>query len=209
MNAKRYISVILAVILLLTACGKPATDLKSRSNSPTTQSELPFARELQDALSSGLEQYGGMGVSAAVIVPGYQPWVGVSGVSHSGTPITPETVFDAGSTHKIFTAAAILQLAEEGMLDLDDPLHKWLPEYPYVDSTITIRQLLNHTGGVFDMVRHPEYWDAMTADISEIWEPEDILTHFLLEPYFPKGAQGCSRHFAGYYRIEKNRTKSA
>lgn len=88
----------------------------------------------------------------------------------------------------MYTAVTILQLAEEGMLSLDDPISEWLPEYPQVDSTITIRQLLNHTGGIFDMVRHPDYWDAMIAEPDRVWRPEEIIQNFLLAPYFPKGS---------------------
>jgi D-alanyl-D-alanine carboxypeptidase len=181
------VSATLVVALLLTACGKPAAELTPAAAPPTPQLELPFAQELQEAVDSGLEAYGGMGISVAVIVPGYKPWVGVSGVSHGTIPITPDTLFSAGSITKMSTAATILQLAEEGVLTLDDPLHKWLPDYPNIDSTITIRQLLNHTGGVYDMVRHPDYWNAMLADPARPWKPEEIVATFLLEPYFPKG----------------------
>jgi len=191
---KKFGLVILATILLLTACGTP------EENPSMNQPELPFADELQEALENGLEQYGGKGISAAVIVPGYETWAGVTGISHGTTPITPETVFDAGSIQKMFTAATILQLQEEGVLSLDDPLHKWLPDYPQVDNTITIRQLLNHTGGVFDMVRHPDYWDAMTANVLKQWEPEDILANFLLEPYFQKG-EGWHYSTPGYVML--------
>jgi D-alanyl-D-alanine carboxypeptidase len=114
-------------------------------------------------------------------------WTGVSGVSHGTTPITPDTLFSAGSINKMYTAVTILQLAEEDVLSLDDPISKWLPEYPQVDSSITIRQLLNHTGGIFDMVRHPDYWGAMLEDKNKAWAPEEIIKNFLLEPYFPKG----------------------
>ena len=179
---KRLVAAILAIVLLLTACGMLVIE-----TTPIPQLELPFAQELQEALDSGLEKYGGMGISVAVIVPGYKTWVGTSGVSHGTTPITPDTLFSAGSITKMFTAVTILQLAEEGVLTLDDPLHKWLPDYANVDNTITIRQLLNHTGGIYDMVRHPEYWNAMLADPARSWAPEEIITNFLLEPYFPKG----------------------
>ena len=184
---KKLVPATLAVALLLTTCGKPAAKPTPTPAPPTHQLEPPFAQELQDALDSGLEKYGGMGISAAVIVPGYKTWVGVSGMSHRRTPITPDTLFSAGSITKMFTAATILQLAEEGVLTLDDPLHKWLADYPHIDNTITIRQLLNHTGGIYDMVRHPEYWKAMLADPARSWNPEEIITTFLLEPYFPKG----------------------
>ena len=187
MKKKRLIFVILAAFLLLTACNTPATKPTPAPNSPPNQPELPFAQEFQDALEIGLKQYGGMGISAAVIVPGYETWVGVSGVSHGTTTITPDTLFSAGSINKMYTAVTIIQLAEEGVLSLDDPISKWLPEYPQVDSNITIRQLLNHTSGIFDMVRHPDYWEAMKMDPDKVWRPEDIIKNFLLDPYFPGG----------------------
>jgi D-alanyl-D-alanine carboxypeptidase len=179
MCKKHRMLIFLCAAVILGACHR----ISPEANLPS----LPFGEELQLALESGLDTYGGMGLSAAVIAPGYQTWVGVSGESHEGTPITPEMVFDIGSTHKMYTAMVVLQLAEEGVVSLDDPIGKWLPDSPHVDSEITIRQLLNHTGGVFDMVRHPDYWPAMTADVDRIWQPEEILTDFLDEPYFTRG----------------------
>jgi len=64
------------------------------------------------------------------------------------TPITPQTVFRIGSITKQFTAAIILQLAQEGRLSLDDPLSRFLPDYPQPGASATVRQLLNHTGGM-------------------------------------------------------------
>lgn len=86
MKKIKFALVILAAILFVTACGTPA------SNSPTNQPDLPFAQELQQALENGLEQYGGMGISAAVIVPSYEMWSGVSGVSHGSVPIKTDTL---------------------------------------------------------------------------------------------------------------------
>lgn len=185
----KLFGILLVILLSLYGCGgRPAEPLPV----------LPVANELQIILENALAQYDpGKGISAAIIVPGYQMWTGVSGVSHSDIPITEETLFDAGSAHKNFTAAAVLILAEEGYFSLDDPIHKWLPEYPNVDGEITIRQLLNHTGGVFDMVRHPDYWEAINADTFRVWTREEILTNFLLEPYFPKG-EGWHYSTPGY-----------
>lgn len=62
-----------------------------------------------------------------------------------------DTIFELGSITKQFTAAAIIQLKEQGLLTLDDPLSLYIPEYPNAE-TITIRQLLNMTSGIPDYV---------------------------------------------------------
>ncbi|MFN2144720.1 MAG: serine hydrolase domain-containing protein, partial [Anaerolineales bacterium] len=100
-------------------------------------------------------------------------------------------------THKNFNAAAVLILEEEGYFSLDDPVNKWLPDFTNVDGEITIRQLLNHTGGVFDMVRHPDYWEAIKSDPFHVWTREEILNNFLLDPYFPRG-EGWHYSTPGY-----------
>ena len=142
---------------------------------------------LQKALDDGLNKAKGEGVSAAVIFPDGSKWVGVSGVSHGSTKLTTKMRFSAGSIEKIFTAAAILQLAEEGMLAVDDTLDKWLPPYPYIDGTITIRQLLNHTSGLYHYVENEDMWTSIFADPTRMWTPEEFILAFNRPPYFPKG----------------------
>jgi len=65
-------------------------------------------------------------------------------------PITPDTIFDVGSLAKQFTAFAVLQMAEEGALDLSDPVRKHLPEFPEFGTPILIRHLLYHQSGLRD-----------------------------------------------------------
>jgi CubicO group peptidase (beta-lactamase class C family) len=64
--------------------------------------------------------------------------------------ITPETIFEAGSVSKQFTAASILLLARDGTLSLDDPARKYIPELPDYGTPLTIRHMLNHTSGLRD-----------------------------------------------------------
>ena len=63
---------------------------------------------------------------------------------------TPDTIFEAGSVSKQFTAAAVLLLARDGKLSLDDPARKYLPELADYGSPLTIRHMLNHTSGLRD-----------------------------------------------------------
>ncbi|HEY0018456.1 MAG TPA: serine hydrolase domain-containing protein [Longimicrobium sp.] len=65
-------------------------------------------------------------------------------------PNTPETVFEAGSVSKQFTAAAIVLLARQGKLSLDDDVRRHVPEVPDYGTPITLRHLLNHTSGLRD-----------------------------------------------------------
>ena len=150
-------------------------------------SGLTLAEELQQVLDTERGRHNVMGVSAAVIIPGRTPWHGVSGVSHGTTSITTDMLFGIASITKNFMAALILQLAEEGKLSLEDPLSKYLPSYPNIDSTVTIRQLLNHTSGIFDFIKHPSIWDTIFANVLRLWTPEEILANSVLQPYFSPG----------------------
>src|SRR5215472_18700490 len=63
---------------------------------------------------------------------------------------TPDTIFEAGSVSKQFTAAAVLLLARDGKLSLDEPVRKYIPELPDYGTALTIRHMLNHTSGLRD-----------------------------------------------------------
>jgi CubicO group peptidase (beta-lactamase class C family) len=65
-------------------------------------------------------------------------------------PLGPETRFDIGSMSKQFTAAAVLILADQGKIGLDDDIHKYVPELPGYGVKVGIRQMLHHTSGIMD-----------------------------------------------------------
>jgi len=65
-------------------------------------------------------------------------------------PLGPDAVMDIGSVAKQFTAAAVLKLADDGRLELDAPVTRYLPSWKEGDRSITVRQLLNHTSGLED-----------------------------------------------------------
>jgi CubicO group peptidase (beta-lactamase class C family) len=63
-------------------------------------------------------------------------------------PVTPDTIFESGSVAKQFTATAVLLLAQQGKISLDDPMRKYLPELADYGSPLTIRQVLSHVSGL-------------------------------------------------------------
>ena len=82
---------------------------------------------------------------------------------------TPATNYRLASVSKQFTAAAILLLAEQGRLTLDDPIRRWLPSLPQTTSAVTLRQLLDHTGGLVD------YEDLIPSTQTAQIDDNDVL----------------------------------
>jgi CubicO group peptidase (beta-lactamase class C family) len=71
-------------------------------------------------------------------------------------PNTPQTKFHLASVSKSFTAAAIMLLEERGLLNVNDPLKKFIPDYPNGDK-ITVHHLLTHTSGIANVNNFPDY----------------------------------------------------
>ncbi len=81
-------------------------------------------------------------------------------------PLQPDTVMRLGSITKQFTAVAILMLAEQGKLSLDDDINRHLPAYPVNGGKVTIAQLLNHTSGIASYTSNLTFWLNMGRDYS-------------------------------------------
>lgn len=72
-------------------------------------------------------------------------------------PMPADAMFEIGSVTKQFTAAAILQLRDEGKLSLDDEITKWFPDFDTRGNTVTVRHLLDHTSGMVGLTEMPEF----------------------------------------------------
>jgi CubicO group peptidase (beta-lactamase class C family) len=81
--------------------------------------------------------------------PALQRAYGMADLEHD-VPNGADTIFEAGSVSKQFTAAAVLLLARDGKLSLDDPVRKYIPELPDYGVPLTIRHMLTHTSGLRD-----------------------------------------------------------
>lgn len=109
------------------------------------------------------------GVSVAVIRAGRDTLVyrgyGLANLEHD-VAATPRTVYRIGSITKQFTAAAVLRLAEQGRLSLDDSVGRHLPGVPAAWRGARIRQVLNHTSGIpASFVGTVQEWDRMTPEL--------------------------------------------
>ena len=140
---------------------------------------------LETWLAKRAEPEGVTGVAAYVSLgdpgPGIEAFAGKVGRGASDPPVSRDTLFQMGSTSKSFAAAIILKLEAAGKLSLDDPLGKWLPQYPAWKS-VTIRRLLNMTSGI------PNY--SETEAISRAWIDQptrDLPAEELVRTVYPTG----------------------
>ncbi|MFH1572386.1 MAG: serine hydrolase domain-containing protein, partial [Acidobacteriota bacterium] len=105
-----------------------------------------------DTIFAEFDKPGSPGCALGVIQEGkliYARGYGMANLEHS-IPITPQTIFDLGSTSKQITAASVVLLAQEGKLELDDDVRKYVPEIPTYGAPVTIRHLVHHTSGLRD-----------------------------------------------------------
>ncbi len=130
--------------------------------------------KLQDAVRAVQQRLDIQGVSAAVVWNGQQ-YLPCVGFSFAGRPITSEMVLGIGSNTKTMTAVLLLRLQQAGRIDLDDAVSMHLPQHPYIDSTITIRQLLNHTSGLGEYAGGQAYRDSVLANPRRIWTSDELL----------------------------------
>ena len=174
MNTRRTaLLMALGASILVPGAARAAPALDSRA--PLT----PGATEPRSGveLRTLLKQVVAAGVPGVVarVQDGRSARTFTAGVSDltTGAPLLPGTRFRAGSTTKTFVATVVLQLVGEGRLALDDPVGRWLPGLVPDGDTITVRQLLNHTSGLYDHTADP----AIAAGIVEnrVFAPSELL----------------------------------
>ena len=154
-----------AVTLLLTAgCAVPAGQPESRT---------PQAR--QQLLESWRSRTDAPAAVAGVSEAGGTVWVGASGTAKRGTgaAVQPTAAFRIASITKVFVAVVVLQLVEEGVLGLDDPVATHLPDS--LAAGVTVRQLLNHTSGLPDYAQVPELQAELFAHRDRRWTSGEVL----------------------------------
>src|SRR4029079_3453172 len=121
---------------------------------------------LRAALSARLERirakYGIPGITASILFADGSVWHRAAGLADvvAKRKVTDDTAFPVASVSKTFTAALILGLAEDGLLDLDASVRSYVATRG-ISRKITVRQLLDHTSGLRDFYFHPRIDKAL------------------------------------------------
>jgi D-alanyl-D-alanine carboxypeptidase len=135
------------------------------AQAPATTMPLAVQKKVDAIVRQALTTTGIPSVSIAIVQNGAIAYLQAYGAGRlePNTPALPSMRYSIGSISKQFTAAAVLLLAEQGKLLLDDPVSKFVPDLTR-GNEVTIRQLLSHTSG------YQDYW------------PQDYVPPFMLQP---------------------------
>jgi D-alanyl-D-alanine carboxypeptidase len=209
---RKFAALCLLVILAATGCSQPPTSAQTTRSAATTSAPTSFtpaspystptlpasfdpelAAKLQASLEDFVTELHYPALAAAVILPDGSSWSGAAGKAdvEANVPATPDTSFAIGSITKTFIAALVLELAHDGMLSLDDPIAKWLPELAgdarFMADRVTIRQLLDHTSGI-DEYLNLAFLPALAKDATHRWTTDELLP-FVGDPRFVPGTE--------------------
>jgi D-alanyl-D-alanine carboxypeptidase len=159
----------LAAVLLVLAGAAPAN--ATHMNHPASRPPAVLQAALDRLVTDGVP-----GV-IALQRQGNQTWRAASGVSdlRRGTPMRAADRFRIGSNTKTFVATVVLQLVGEGRVRLADSLERWLPATVPNGSAITMRQLLNHTSGIYDYTEDPRLLAPYAHNPAYFWPPRDLI----------------------------------
>lgn len=176
-------ALVLVVLVVLAGCG--GDDVRDSRAEPAAKR---LARALQAKLDAKREEYDVGGITASVAFPDGSRWSGASGLADTDPrrPMRPDTPMGIASVTKPLTAALAVALAQEGRLALDDRLSRWVPRFPNARH-ITLRQLLNHTSGLFSVDEDEAYNAAVNGHPSRAWTPAMVL-RYVRKPYGPPGS---------------------
>jgi CubicO group peptidase (beta-lactamase class C family) len=168
-------TVILSTVLIFTT---------SRS---TAQIDPVLAADLQNMLDTSITKYGLEGVEMTVILPGECSWTGVSGYATSPTdPVDTNRYWHWASVTKAFTGAVVLQLYDDGIIDIDDPIgNYWNAKIKgltsqnglsIVDSLMPLRHFLNHTTNIPNTwYNGSNMWGHVFDSNCSVWTLDSVL----------------------------------
>ncbi|WP_419932938.1 serine hydrolase domain-containing protein [Candidatus Poriferisodalis sp.] len=183
-----------------TAVPQHEAEAESRSESSEgSQAGAEPADPLGAAVAEWMERTGAPGLVLAVTQGGAEPATFAWGLSDiaTGVPMTVDHHVRIGSVTKPVTAAVVLQLASEDLVELDAPVAQylgddWAPGYEHA-AAVTVRDLLGHTSGFVEYAFDVQFYQLAAPRLAEQISPEEIL-QFAAE-YGPVAELGTERHY--------------
>ena len=179
------------VALLLASC---STDAGSPSSSPEPSGDPAQTAALKELTDSALAKYKQKSVIVRVVKDGVDLYTGAAGESMTGVPATTQMHTRNGAFAFTYIGQTYARMADQKLVNLDDPISKWLPDLRDA-SKVTIRNLLNMTSGYPDYVYQPAVQDGVQADPYKQWTDDEMIAVALARPnYFEPGTNWGYSH---------------
>ena len=180
--------IVFSVGVLMFACKKDEIRPTESCTIQFIDSSATYSKaSLFQTLIDEYTQKGLPGISLLIRDPAGQ-WAGASGMAdiEKGIPLLPCHVSKVASVTKLFIGVLVMQEVENGLLQLDDPVSKWLTADDIKDvenaDEATIRQILNHTSGIYDVILNDNFYLAVLNDPAKFWKPNDLLNYVRNQP---------------------------
>ena len=167
---------------------------KQLVNNQTKELSQKQSQKLNSAIEQTDRDLGSSDIAASIgVVNPDGTWTGATGVSNLSTqqPTQTDDLFNIASITKSYTSAVILKLQEQGILSLNDTIDKWLPDIAANitnGESLTIREILNGTGGLYNYAGDEEYLSDFVADYlsgsNRDWQPEELVAYAFDKPSF-------------------------
>jgi D-alanyl-D-alanine carboxypeptidase len=160
-----------------------------------------MARRLETVLKEAMTASGSPGAIAGVW-KGNFVWRAARGLAdvRAGTPMQTSQVWRIGSVTKTFTATAVLRLIDQGKLSLDDRLSRFRPDFPRADR-ITVRQLLQHSSGIFSWDEDDATRAAIYRHPDREWTTETMIRLAAGKPFYFEPGAGFHYSNTGYFLL--------
>ena len=167
------------------------------------------SRAAYQSVLDNMTHRGVVGVTMSVYHPQTGLWLGASGKAdlHNRVTMQPCNISRVGSTVKMFTATTVLLLAEEGKFGLDDKISDYLSgdiidKIENADKA-TIRQLLQHSSGIYNYIQNQKFQTASLNDLIREWKPNDLLKYAYHQKSYFKPGEDVRYSNTGYIMLGK------
>lgn len=185
---RKKLSFVIVALLLFTACKKPIVGKTETCNANYTDSSYKHPKNL--IFKAILEKYHKKGLPGIAILVEDENgvWLGNAGKSDldAGIDFKPCTVSKVASITKMMFAAAVMQLREQGMVNLDDKISKWLSneiiENVENADKATIRDLMRHSSGVYDIISDGDFYLAVLNNPNKNWSGKELIKFAYKKP---------------------------
>ena len=145
-----------------------------RGNGASPTTDAATQQVLEDVAARQLEEHALGSVVAEVRIDGDVAAQVALGDAMSGEPVTIDGRFRNGAVAITYVSTVLMRLAEQGVIDLDEPIDRWLPDLPDAERA-TPRMLASMTAGYPDHVANQAFIDASVTDPFRAWTTDELI----------------------------------